>query len=1112
MPVCTHCGTLSEGAKFCPECGQQLVVVAVGEHRERRVVTILFADLAGFTSRSERLDVEDVDAFLAPYVAVIHRCVARTGGVVSTVAGDGIMAVFGAPVAHEDDPERGVRAALGIRETFASEAMSSDDGLHFRIGVTTGEVLVTVMPDGAVRATGDIVNTAARLQASAPTDSVLVDETTHRATTRAIVLESVEPIEAKGKSERVPAWLAVEPRSVVPEQTRLGGLALVGRDDEAVMLRGALDRARRERSTQLVSIIGEPGIGKSRLIEDLSDYIGDIPDLITWRVGRSLSYGEGVTFWALGEMVKSQAGILESDDAEVTTQKLAVAVENVIVDEADHDWLIRHLGRLVGLESSQHQGDGANRGEAFAAWRRFFEAIAEDGPTALAFEDVHWADDALLDFIDMLADRAGAVPLLIVCTARPELFERREHWGGGKTNSTTISLTPLSAEDTSRLVATLLDQALLPAGVQSELLDRAGGNPLYAQEFVRMLQDRELLVRGEGGWTLAGDAHELPESIHGIIAARLDTLSAEQKAVIQDASVIGRTAWVGAVSALSDRSAWEVDELLHAMERKQLLVRARRSSIRGETEFSFGHALTRDVAYSQIPRAERATKHEAAADWIESVAAERDDKAELLADHYAQSLELRTQLGEDTASLAPKACRAFAEAGHQAEANYAHAAAARHFESALDLAPPGDDRLRAELLLGRVVSLQSLGMVEEDDALSAIDALILVEDWEGAAIVERAYSSRLELLGGDADYRLELAAGYLTRIPACDTTFLIAAHQAYRAATTGQYARVLEITAEMIPVAEAAGLEVGHALLLAWRGDVRVSLDDLSGLDDIREAADTLARHSYHSVPAAYGNLGDVTLGIGDMPGARDALETAHRWASRLANADYIAYITREQAYHAYHFGDWAFTESQLETVDGLRDDRTAQCIRAQVRAVQGHGAEAIEALLEVVEFAEGVNDETMLQGLAALAKCHLTTGDESEALRTSERLLLRWNQVNGMYSRIMELCEVAPILAAAGRHDEIRAAAVLAPSACRWRDALEMIADGRYAAAGDQYRAIGSLPLAAAIDLLAAQTATAEHRREEARECTMRVAEFADRTQATWYSWQLTQLLRSSG
>ncbi len=443
MPVCANCGTLSETAKFCPECGQPLVVTTVGEHRERRVVTILFADLAGFTSRSELLDVEDVDAFLAPYVDVINRFVSRTGGVVSTVAGDGIMAVFGAPVAHEDDPERGVRAALGIREAFVSDPSSEDDGLHIRVGVTTGEVLVTVMPDGAVRATGDVVNTAARLQAAAPTDGVLVDETTHRATIRAIVLEPFAAVDAKGKSEPVAAWLAIDPRSVVPEQTRLGGLALVGRDVEANMLRGALDRVRRERSTQLISVIGEPGIGKSRLIEDLGEHIREIPDLITWRVGRSLSYGEGVTFWALGEMVKSQAGILESDDTEVTTAKLTTAVENVIVDEADHDWLIRHLGRLVGLESSPHQGDGANRGEAFAAWRRFFEAIAEDGPTALVFEDVHWADDALLDFIDLLTDRAGAIPLLIVCTARPELFERREHWGGGKSNATTISLTPL---------------------------------------------------------------------------------------------------------------------------------------------------------------------------------------------------------------------------------------------------------------------------------------------------------------------------------------------------------------------------------------------------------------------------------------------------------------------------------------------------------------------------------------------------------------------------------------------------------------------------------------------------------------------------------------------
>ena len=662
MLVCSHCGAATQGGKFCPECGSPLAAVAVAERRERRIVTIVFADLAGFTSRSETLDVEDVDAFLEPYLAVLRRHVARTGGVVSTVAGDGMMAVFGAPVAHEDDPERGVRCALGIRDSFTLDPTVNSDGLHVRLGVTTGEVLVTLVADGGVRATGDVVNTAARLQAAAPTDGVLVDEGTYRATSRAIVLEPVEPVAAKGKAEPVAAWRAIEPRSVVPEQGRIDGLAMIGRDEEADMLRGALDRSRRESSTQLVSVIGEPGIGKSRLVEELNAYVTDIPDLITWRVGRSLSYGEGVAFWALGEMVKSQAGILESDIAAEAETKLGDAVDLAVLDDSDREWVARHLRPLVGLEVDTAGGE-RGRGEAFAAWRRFFESIAENGPTVLVFEDVHWADDALLDFIDLLTDRAGAIPLLIVCTARPELFERRGHWGGGKTNSTTISLTPLTSEDTGRLVGALLDQALLPAAVQQTLLERAGGNPLYAQEYVRMLQDRELLVHGQGGWTLEGEISDLPESIQGIIAARLDTLSPGEKTLIQDTAVIGRTAWVGAVCELGGRSSSDVDALLLGLERKQLIRQARRSSIRGETEYSFGHALTRDVAYSQIPRADRAHKHELAAAWIERLAAERDDKSELLADHYAQALSLRQQLGEDTAALAPRACAAFAEAG-----------------------------------------------------------------------------------------------------------------------------------------------------------------------------------------------------------------------------------------------------------------------------------------------------------------------------------------------------------------------------------------------------------------------------------------------------------------
>jgi class 3 adenylate cyclase len=561
MATCPRCRTATEGAKFCPECGAPQ---GAAERRERRVVSVLFADLAGFTSRSERLDVEDVEGFLDPYLQLLRRQVESKGGTVAKSTGDGVMALFGALVAHEDDAERAVRCAIAIRDAMTQE---TEDALHVRVGVTSGEVLVSHGAAGELDAIGDVVNTAARLESAAPTDGVLVDEFTYRATSRAIRYEELEPVGVKGKSELVPVWQALEPRSIVPEQARLGGLPLVGRDPEADILRHALDRSRREPSTQLVTIIGEPGIGKTRLVEELREYVESIPELLTWRRGRSLSYGEGIAFWALGEMVKSQAGILESDGAAVAEAKLAEAADAVLVDEQVRDWVVRRLRTLVGLETTMPAAGEGGRGEAFGAWRRFFEALAEQGPTVLVFEDLHWADDALLDFVDLLADRAGAVPLLIVCTARPELLERRQHWGGGKANATTISLTPLSPDDTARLVGELLHQPLLPAEVQQALLERAEGNPLYAQEYVRMLQDRGLLAQGDGGWALTGQVEGLPESIHGIIAARLDTLSAQERGLLRDAAVVGRTAWLGAVRALTERSAWEAEELLQGLER-----------------------------------------------------------------------------------------------------------------------------------------------------------------------------------------------------------------------------------------------------------------------------------------------------------------------------------------------------------------------------------------------------------------------------------------------------------------------------------------------------------------------------------------------------------------
>src|SRR5690242_3973058 len=323
---CSQCGAENpDGFRFCGSCGAPLAAAAEAERRERRVISVLFADLVGFTRRSEQLDVEDVEGFLAPYQALLAGCVERTGGAVAKFTGDGVMALFGGLVAHEDDAERAVRCALLIRDGLAeADDQAGEERLRVRVGVTTGEALVSIHGSTSVDAVGDVVNTAARLESTAPVDGVLVDEWTFRATNRAIRYEPSPPVMAKGKTDMVQVWLATEPRSIVPEQQR-DRLPLVGRDAEATILREALDRLRQEPSTQLISVIGEPGIGKSRLVEELYDHVGQIPDLVTWRRGRTLSYGDSIAFWALGEMVKAQAGILESDPASVAEEKLADA-------------------------------------------------------------------------------------------------------------------------------------------------------------------------------------------------------------------------------------------------------------------------------------------------------------------------------------------------------------------------------------------------------------------------------------------------------------------------------------------------------------------------------------------------------------------------------------------------------------------------------------------------------------------------------------------------------------------------------------------------------------------------------------------------------------------
>jgi class 3 adenylate cyclase len=676
---------------------------------ERKVVSVLFCDLVGFTAASERQDPEDVRARIRPYHARLRQEVERYGGRVEKFVGDAVMAVFGAPVVHEDDAERAVRAGLRILEAIA-ELNEADPELELqvRVGINTGEAVVALgaRPEqGEGIVTGDVVNTAARIQAAAPVAGVAVGEQTFRATSRVFEYEPLAPVSVKGKAEPLSLWRATAARARFgTDITRQYRTPLVGRELEKPLLIGTFERAAQQRSVQLVTIIGEPGVGKSRLVAELFAYLEGKSELTRWRQGRCLPYGEGITFWALGEIVKAEAGILESDSAEVAAAKLEAAVSP---DESERQWLLQRLGPLVGVEAASP----AERQELFTAWRRFLEGLAAARPSVLVFEDLHWADEALLAFLEHLAEWSEGVPLLIVCAARPELYERRPGWGAGLRNAHVINLSPLTNQETAELVSHLVSTTGLTSDLEQAILERAGGNPLYAEEFVRLLADR-------GGIDTA-DAL-LPNTVQALIAARLDTLSPERKSLLQDAAVVGKVFWAGALAEIGGRDPSEVELALHELARKELVRPVRRSSMEGERECAFWHLLVRDVAYAQIPRAERARRHRAAAAWIERQARDRvEDLAEVLAYHYLQALELAEATGDakQAGELAAPARHFLALAGERALGLDTTQAEAR-LSRALELTP-ADDPARPQLVVRWAEAAFQAGRARE--AADALD-------------------------------------------------------------------------------------------------------------------------------------------------------------------------------------------------------------------------------------------------------------------------------------------------------------------------------------------------------------------------------------------------------
>jgi class 3 adenylate cyclase/tetratricopeptide (TPR) repeat protein len=958
MVICPSCGQENpEGFRLCGMCGAALTPTAAPAREERKVVTILFTDLVGSTARAEGLDPEDVRATLSPYYARLRAELERHGGTVEKFIGDAVMAVFGAPVSHEDDAERAVRAALAIRDTVGED-------LEIRTAVNTGEALVAlgaIPAAGDAMVSGDVVNTAARLQSAAPVNGILVGEATYRATSHVIDYRETPPVEAKGKADPVQVWEAVAARSRfgtdVEQKLRT---PLVGRERERGLLADTLERARREQSAQLVTLVGVPGIGKSRLVAELFQITDADEEIINWRQGRSLPYGERVSFWALGEIVKAHAGILESDDAATAEEKLAAMVELLGEDEPEREWLDRHTRPLVGLEGAEH----TEREEAFAAWRRLLEAAAEQRPLVLVFEDLHWADDGLLDFVDHLADWATTVPILIVGTARPELLDRRPSWGGGKRNALTLSIGALTDEETAQLLQRLLDRPVLDADAQQAVLRRAEGNPLYAEEYARMLVERD-----------DGDL-QLPETVQGLIAARVDALAPDEKALLQDASVIGKVFWPGALGG-SD------ENVLRGLERKEFTRRDRRSSIAGETQYAFLHALVRDVAYGQIPRAERAEKHRRAAEWLASLAGDRaEDHAEMLAHHYREALSLGEAAGLDPSSLREPARKAYADAARRALSLNAGEAGYELAVEALALTQRDDPERPALLLLA---SYGGRDLVEQDAAPlleEAVEGFLELGDPAHAA-------EGLSLLGRHYFY-----LGDLPRMRAVSARAVELARQVPLSSATARaiarHARQLEIVDAR--QADAFADESGDQQLavdaLNTIGMARVHSGDDGGIEDLERAvARAASAGAVSEQSTALNNLGNCLWQIGRLDEGSVRIAEAGALAERYGLTAGLAWNVAERVYDRDLHGD---LDGVLAAADSFFESGAAEsyqtrpvlATRARTLLARDRVAEAVaDAERSLAGLSEQGEDAQTWSALHAVAsRCLHAAGRREEA------------------------------------------------------------------------------------------------------------------------------------
>ena len=922
--TCPSCGAANEpDVRFCGECGSALsaetAAAAAAPATERRLVSVLFADLVGFTPLSESRDPEEVRELLSRYFETCRRLIGIYGGTVEKFIGDAVMAVWGTPVAQEDDAERAVRAALDLVSAVAAlgEAVGAPD-LRARSGVLTGEAAVNLAATGEGMVAGDLVNTSSRIQAAAEPGTVLVGEATRRASNAAIAYEDAGAFDLKGKSEPVALFRAIRVTSGRGGTLRAGELEppFVGRQRELNLVKELFHATAEERKAHLVSVIGIGGIGKSRLAWEFEKYLDGVAETVYWHRGRCLAYGDGVAYWALAEMVRMRALIAEEDSPGAARTKLRAMLDEWFPDAEERAWVEPRLEQLLGV--AEQTAD--ERQNLFSAWRLFFERLAAHGPVVLVFEDLQWADASLLDFLEHLLDWSRAQPIFVLALARPELAERRPGFGAGGRSATTLSLEPLSENAMTELLDGFVPG--LPRDLHARILERAEGVPLYAVETVRMLLDRGLLAREGDVHRPTGpiEALEVPETLHALVAARLDGLSPDERRLLQDAAVLGKSFTKAGLAAVSGVEEDTLEDLLGSLIRKEVLsVQADpRSPERGQ--YAFLQDLLRQIAYETLSRTERKTRHLAAAGYLErTLAAAETELVEVVAAHYLDAYEAAPE-ADDAPVLRAKAAEHLTLAGERAASLAATEEAQRYFEKAAGLAE--DDLVRARLL-------EQAGMAATDGARYAAAADLLgtaVELYNagGSTHVAARVTARLGLVtwrAGDLRGGVERLAQALDVLADDEPDAEIAALVEMLARLTyflGEHDlawkrvdRALEI-AEALPAPEvlANGLNT-KCLLLMSRGRYTEGSALLARAVQIarKHGADTALLRAINNTCVELSK----TNHFREMEAtAREGAEVASRLGQREQEQQLLSFV----AYAAWMLGDWETCDSLVDRFD----------------------------------------------------------------------------------------------------------------------------------------------------------------------------------------------------